>query len=122
MALIYCPECRKQVSEKAERCIHCGAPLSEKKSESVYVSNQYSEEELATSAHKFSIIAFILCWVPVGGLVLAIISKKKVRRISRQGRYMRVAAVLSTLALVFSIVLLTLGLGILLDAGIIRVR
>ena len=28
MALIKCPECEKEVSDKAEVCIHCGYPLS----------------------------------------------------------------------------------------------
>lgn len=27
MALIICPECNKQVSDKAQSCIHCGYPL-----------------------------------------------------------------------------------------------
>lgn len=30
MALINCPECNKEVSDKAEVCIHCGFPLIEK--------------------------------------------------------------------------------------------
>lgn len=38
MALIKCPECGKEVSDKAESCIHCGAPLKEKPPEPVYVS------------------------------------------------------------------------------------
>lgn len=38
MALINCPECGQQVSDKAEVCIHCGAPLKEKPLEPVYVS------------------------------------------------------------------------------------
>lgn len=29
MALIKCPECGKEVSDKASTCIHCGYPLSE---------------------------------------------------------------------------------------------
>ena len=27
MALIVCPECGKEVSDKSEVCIHCGYPL-----------------------------------------------------------------------------------------------
>ena len=27
MALIICPECRKEISDKSETCIHCGYPL-----------------------------------------------------------------------------------------------
>ena len=29
MALIRCPECGKEVSDKAEHCIHCGFPLNQ---------------------------------------------------------------------------------------------
>ncbi len=29
MALIKCPECGKDISDKAPACIHCGYPLSE---------------------------------------------------------------------------------------------
>ena len=31
MALITCPECGKEVSDKANACIHCGYPLSQQK-------------------------------------------------------------------------------------------
>ena len=27
MAMINCPECEKEISDKAESCIHCGFPL-----------------------------------------------------------------------------------------------
>ena len=30
MALIICPECKKEVSDQAEVCIHCGYPLKKK--------------------------------------------------------------------------------------------
>lgn len=30
LALINCPECGKEISDKSETCIHCGYPLSEK--------------------------------------------------------------------------------------------
>lgn len=33
MALIKCPECGKEVSDKAEKCIHCGCPLDVKETE-----------------------------------------------------------------------------------------
>ena len=29
MALIKCPECNKEVSDKSEVCIHCGYPIKE---------------------------------------------------------------------------------------------
>lgn len=27
MALIKCPECKKEISDKSEKCIHCGYPI-----------------------------------------------------------------------------------------------
>ena len=29
MALIQCPECGKEISDKAKNCIHCGCPLAD---------------------------------------------------------------------------------------------
>lgn len=29
MALIKCPECGKEISDKSKQCIHCGYPLDE---------------------------------------------------------------------------------------------
>lgn len=29
MALINCPECGKEISDKSKQCIHCGYPLEE---------------------------------------------------------------------------------------------
>ena len=29
MALIKCPECNKEISDKSEKCIHCGFPLKQ---------------------------------------------------------------------------------------------
>ena len=33
MAIINCPECGKEISDKSETCIYCGYPLKETKSE-----------------------------------------------------------------------------------------
>lgn len=35
MALINCPECGKQISDKASMCIHCGFPLQEEMSKNI---------------------------------------------------------------------------------------
>ena len=43
MALIKCPECGKEVSDKAESCIHCGNPLKDKVGRQ---SNQGSKKTL----------------------------------------------------------------------------
>lgn len=36
MALIQCPECGKQISDKASACIHCGYPLDNKEEPKLY--------------------------------------------------------------------------------------
>ena len=53
MALIKCPECGKEVSDKAEVCIHCGYPLLKhatqnniKKNICVYQNNEYDLTDL----------------------------------------------------------------------------
>jgi hypothetical protein len=52
MAIINCPECSKDISEKSKTCIHCGYPIEGKKTINVN-----------TSFNKFSII-FILAMLP----------------------------------------------------------
>ena len=42
MALIKCPECGKEISDKAPQCIHCGYPL-DSTSESIYSTVQPSK-------------------------------------------------------------------------------
>lgn len=32
MALIKCPECGKEISDKAKKCIHCGCPIATEQS------------------------------------------------------------------------------------------
>ena len=31
MALIICPECGKEISDKAQACLHCGKPMQKEK-------------------------------------------------------------------------------------------
>ena len=45
MALIKCPECGGQVSDRADVCIHCGYPLKEIKEKVIVTkSNSVSKE------------------------------------------------------------------------------
>lgn len=41
MALIKCPECGKEISDKAENCIHCGYPIASLDKEK-YATDQYT--------------------------------------------------------------------------------
>lgn len=44
MALIKCPECNKEVSDKAEICVHCGYPISKWIKEENSDSSQSNED------------------------------------------------------------------------------
>ena len=41
MALIVCPECGKEISDKAPACIHCGYPLNYMDSNKVSENKYY---------------------------------------------------------------------------------
>lgn len=40
MAIIKCPECGKDISEKAANCIHCGYPIKPRPAQPVQVVHQ----------------------------------------------------------------------------------
>lgn len=44
MALIQCPECGKEISDKAESCPHCGFPISESISNQQYNTISSTQE------------------------------------------------------------------------------
>lgn len=44
MALIKCPECNKEISDKAEICVHCGYPISKWIKEENSDSSQSNED------------------------------------------------------------------------------
>lgn len=68
MALIQCPECGKEISSKAEACIHCGFPLNlhfgsieeEKKQENYRPQNIETNARIKSGFRKF-IFIFIIC-------------------------------------------------------------
>ena len=51
MALINCPECGKEISDKAKDCIHCGYPLDSVKSESISVLTKNTDEDSDKTVH-----------------------------------------------------------------------
>lgn len=44
MALIECPECKKQISDKARACIHCGYPISKIKLQNEHIEQHPNED------------------------------------------------------------------------------
>ena len=51
MALINCPECGKEISDKAKNCIHCGYPLDSVKSENIPVVTENSNKDSDKAVH-----------------------------------------------------------------------
>ena len=50
MALIICPECGKEVSDKSEVCIHCGYPLVQKPGYSLVLKKDIIDREKTLAA------------------------------------------------------------------------
>ena len=104
MALIKCPECGGEISDKAMNCPKCGCPISTtnnvnvtfmtpQKQESaqdekvIIINNQEKSNGCATSGFVFAILGLLLGWIPVVGwtiwfigLVLCIIGLFKTPR------------------------------------------
>ena len=51
MALINCPECGKEISDKAKNCIHCGYPLDFSDSESIPNVIENADEKSDSTVH-----------------------------------------------------------------------
>ena len=49
MALINCPECNKEISNKAQACPHCGCPINLNIGYSIYITG-YRDTDTAVSA------------------------------------------------------------------------
>ena len=50
MSLIKCPECGKEISNKAPQCIHCGFPINNKinqkeKKYAIYLRKNYRQKQ-----------------------------------------------------------------------------
>lgn len=53
MALISCPECQQQVSEKSQNCIHCGYPIGE------HLSNPENHFDIPTYPTDFALTGVV---------------------------------------------------------------
>ena len=67
MALIKCPECGKEISDKATSCIHCGYPLHTSELQQKSISSKtinktipfFSNKDRATTMRKITLLIFI---------------------------------------------------------------
>lgn len=67
MALINCPECGKEVSDKAKSCIHCGYPINVKKIKT-------NDEIIEHSKQKKKIIMIVFIIIIILGIGIGIFS------------------------------------------------
>lgn len=75
MSLIYCPECKKETSDRAENCSHCGHPINQY-AKVINVPIQTVENKgngLGIAGFIVGLIGGILFWVPVLGFLLLIL-------------------------------------------------
>lgn len=79
MALIKCPECEKEISDQANRCIHCGYPITRND-----FTNYFNVDNMKEVLHKKNESSEnyrwwkILCFfVPVAGVILFFVFYKQ---------------------------------------------
>ncbi len=87
MAIIQCPECKKEVSDRAGACPSCGYPISQNISQTQYSNDQstnaynyqsnhernYNKEDLEPSTG-YAILGF---FIPIVGLILYLVWKSE---------------------------------------------
>lgn len=56
MALIKCPECEREISDKAVSCPHCGMPIRAVTTDSEPKANNHTKKK---GAHKYAIVATV---------------------------------------------------------------
>ncbi|MFA7057810.1 MAG: zinc ribbon domain-containing protein [Candidatus Cloacimonadales bacterium] len=84
MALIKCPECSKDISDKSEKCIHCGYPLrSSNGSDSSAPSYESRETKVLTERtskdiKKQFIIAKVLLYLSVFIILIGLLTNPPV--------------------------------------------
>jgi hypothetical protein len=66
MALINCPECGKQISDKAENCIHCGLPLHSSSSQNLNSPVSVERKTLAKKKNRSFVFALIAIFLWAG--------------------------------------------------------
>lgn len=88
MALIKCPECGKEISDKASSCPNCGCPIEIQKTEvSGNISDQLiTEQPLKKSNKKIIPIAAVLIIVVIIGVVIYNVKVVQPRKLEAQNR------------------------------------
>ena len=61
MSMIKCPECHKKISNEAEKCVHCGAPITREYAENAEVVPVHGFAKPKWLTKKVTIILAIVC-------------------------------------------------------------
>ncbi|MBU2179241.1 MAG: hypothetical protein KJ930_07370 [Gammaproteobacteria bacterium] len=60
MAIISCPYCRKQVSDKAAACMHCSAQLGEISAEELQKLQREKKQKMGDSLNNHAMLAMLI--------------------------------------------------------------
>ena len=63
MALIKCPECGKEVSDVASKCVNCGFPLNQSDASNQEKSNNMQISNQALKIIEMVVSALIILWI-----------------------------------------------------------
>jgi len=79
MALIFCPDCGKEVSESATNCPNCAYPLSKLKNQKPTYPPIYQNNQLVIAGYIAVILSFIIfpIFFMLIGIILGIINLTK---------------------------------------------
>ena len=72
MGLINCPDCNKEISDRAPACIHCGAPISDKSTNENAISDHMLCRICLEKDQKFYLSPAELTETPSGAKFVAI--------------------------------------------------
>ena len=76
MALIKCPECEKEISDKAKNCPHCGCPLNEHDSTNSYVDDNFVVKSVIKKPNRKIIIIVLAVILAIAvGIIIFLIAK-----------------------------------------------
>lgn len=88
MAMIKCPECGREISDKAEKCINCGVELTDE-----IKFEGYKLIEKQKNNHQYGLLAVLFALVlPIVGFILGIVGVVKNERFSVYAIFMSVLA------------------------------
>ncbi len=86
MAMIKCPECGKEISDKAEKCMNCGVELTDELKFQGYKLMKAKKED-----HQYGLVAILFALLlPIVGFILGIVGVVKKERFSVYAIFMSV--------------------------------